>query len=139
MAPHASRESKARNYRKTTKRSSSFKNPRYQTSSKMTTQGRDEKSRKYTLKCRRTKEFVPATFPAKEAISTQRKQSAPKILIPEGSITEYTNMQYRLSIRAKPGNLKCTHMPPNKQQYNMHECCKAVKELQQAMTSVISL
>ena len=28
-------------------------------------------------------------------------------------------------------------MPPNKQQYKMHECCKAVNELK-AMTSVIS-
>ena len=83
----------------------------------------------------------PSTLPPTEAISTQhtdqQSPTTPKCQVPEGSITEYTYMRYILYTRSNPGNLKCTHMPPNTQQYKMHECCKAVNELQ-AMTSVIS-
>ena len=71
----------------------------------------------------------------------QKQQSAarpaPNIKVPEGSITEYTDIQYRLSTRAKPGNLNARTCLLIRQQYKMHECCKAVNELK-AMTSVIS-
>ena len=85
--------------------------------------------------------FASVTFPSQRQSapkSTDLQQAhEPNIKVPEGSITEYTYMRYILYIRAKPGNLKCTHMPPSKQQYIMHECCKAVNELK-AMTSVMS-
>ena len=68
----------------------------------MTAQGRDKRGEMYTEKGKLPKSVDPSTFPAKKQ-AIHNPDDQPKILIPEGSITEYTNIQYRLSIIANLG------------------------------------
>ena len=107
----------------------------------MTNAGSKEKGEGSTLKYQKSKaaesQTVPPNYlPVSETNSTKAKgpqqASEPNIKVPEGSITEYTYMQYRLGTRPIPGNLNArTCRPSHASRYkcmNAESCNAAPKQ-----------
>ena len=107
----------------------------------MTNTGSIVREREYTLNTgseSSSSQTLPRQRDKQHTITDRHQEPYLNVRSPKGQSpnTQIYNICYiHVLILIK---LKCMHMPPSKQQYKMHECCKAVNELQ-AMTSVISL